>query len=228
MSSRSLPVVVREYLRATLALFEGGNLAVAKDLVDELQAAIERERNAAVTADHKERGVLPNYPATSELRERLEICIEHEYHYGGDHRAAAAALVRDIELGYIGVPAVPGREDGFDVGRIADRLAELSDYVTQGPEVVRREFTMRVPAERYRDADLVLSTAASLLRNGLATPKPVSVLTRRPEPWDLRDGKCWWWDCVMQRWAWRDVGAAGLVETASWLPWWAIAMPGAR
>lgn len=47
---------------------------------------------------------------------------------------------------------------------IAKRLDELADAVTKGPEVMRSEFTMRVPAEPGRDADLVLSTAAMLLR----------------------------------------------------------------
>lgn len=57
------------------------------------------------------------------------------------------------------------REQGFDVERLADRLDELAKVATQGPEAVRRNFTMRVPAEPYRDADLVMSAAASLLRN---------------------------------------------------------------
>ena len=42
---------------------------------------------------------------------------------------------------------------GFDVKRLADRLDELAGYVTQGPDCVRRNFTMRVPAEPYHDAD---------------------------------------------------------------------------
>jgi len=60
---------------------------------------------------------------------------------------------------------------GFDVKRLADRLDELADCVTQGPNCVRRNFTMRTPAEPYHDADLVLSAAASLLRGWLATPE---------------------------------------------------------
>ena len=43
------------------------------------------------------------------------------------------------------------------------RLNELADYVTKGADSVRREFTMRVPAEHDRDADLVLSEAARRL-----------------------------------------------------------------
>jgi hypothetical protein len=59
---------------------------------------------------------------------------------------------------------------GFDVNRLADRLDELADYVTQGADCVRRNFVMQVPAEPYHDADLVISTAARLLRDGLVTP----------------------------------------------------------
>ena len=43
------------------------------------------------------------------------------------------------------------------------RLRELSHAVTQGREAVASEFTMRVPAEPKRDADLVLSTAADVI-----------------------------------------------------------------
>jgi hypothetical protein len=44
--------------------------------------------------------------------------------------------------------------------RLVGRLRELADAVTQGRDAVAREFTMRVPAEPERDADLVLSKAA--------------------------------------------------------------------
>ena len=44
---------------------------------------------------------------------------------------------------------------------LCKRLDELADAVTQGPDCVRREFTMRVPAEIDRDADLVLSESAT-------------------------------------------------------------------
>jgi formylglycine-generating enzyme required for sulfatase activity len=64
---------------------------------------------------------------------------------------------------------------GFDVKRLADRLDELAGYVTQGPDCVRRNFTMRIPAEPYHDADLVLSAAASLLRAWLATPEAAAI-----------------------------------------------------
>ena len=62
-------------------------------------------------------------------------------------------------------PRPARREQGFDVERLADRLDELANFVTQGPEAVRRNFTMRVPVEPYHDADRVMSAAASLLRN---------------------------------------------------------------
>ncbi len=55
---------------------------------------------------------------------------------------------------------------------LADRLDALSDAVTKGREAVAREFTMRVPAENDRDADLVLSEAADRIRRvGLAAER---------------------------------------------------------
>lgn len=44
--------------------------------------------------------------------------------------------------------------------RLVGRLRQLADAVTQGRDAVAREFTMHVPAEPERDADLVLSKAA--------------------------------------------------------------------
>ena len=44
---------------------------------------------------------------------------------------------------------------------LADRLDELAHAVTQGDV---HAFTMRIPAEMDRDADLVLSAAARRLR----------------------------------------------------------------
>lgn len=46
---------------------------------------------------------------------------------------------------------------------LAKRLRELSKAVTEGPEGWHREFTMRIPAEPKRDADLVLQCAAARL-----------------------------------------------------------------
>ena len=43
---------------------------------------------------------------------------------------------------------------------IIQRLRELSDAVTGGRESQDREFTMRIPAECDRDADLVIAEAA--------------------------------------------------------------------
>ncbi|MEM8668755.1 MAG: hypothetical protein AAGG48_14640 [Planctomycetota bacterium] len=47
---------------------------------------------------------------------------------------------------------------------LAGRLSELSDAVTKGKPAIDREFTMRVPAEPNRDADLVLAEAAKRLK----------------------------------------------------------------
>src|SRR5690554_4533932 len=46
---------------------------------------------------------------------------------------------------------------------IIARLNDLSDAVTGGRESQEREFTMRIPAECDRDADLVIGEAASRL-----------------------------------------------------------------
>jgi len=43
---------------------------------------------------------------------------------------------------------------------LANRLEQLSDAVCKGPDEVRRQFDMRIPAELDRDADLVLSQSA--------------------------------------------------------------------
>jgi hypothetical protein len=60
---------------------------------------------------------------------------------------------------------------GSDRAAIIARLKQLAHAVTLGPEAVAREYTMRVPAEPLRDADLVLSTAADLL----SQPEPEGV-----------------------------------------------------
>jgi len=53
---------------------------------------------------------------------------------------------------------------GFDLIALADRLEELADCATQGPKAILRNFKLRVPADPYWDVDLVLSTAADLIR----------------------------------------------------------------
>ncbi len=57
---------------------------------------------------------------------------------------------------------------------IIKRLRELSDAVTKNK---RDEFTMRVPAEPSRDADLVLSSAADLIERLISEqPKPAPLV----------------------------------------------------
>lgn len=46
---------------------------------------------------------------------------------------------------------------------LISRLNELSDAITGGRDSLHREFTMRIPAECNRDADLVIGEAASRL-----------------------------------------------------------------
>jgi len=49
------------------------------------------------------------------------------------------------------------------ISLIVDRLNELSAAVTKGREAQEREFTMRIPAECDRDADIVISQAANII-----------------------------------------------------------------
>jgi len=80
------------------------------------------------------------------------------------------------------------------------RLRELSDAVTEGPESVAREFTMRIPAELDRDADLVLSQAAiriAELESALASREGEAVACSQyrrdepcPNPESCRDNGC--------------------------------------
>jgi hypothetical protein len=65
-----------------------------------------------------------------------------------------------------------------EVATIAARLKELSRAVT---EQRWQEFSMRVPAEPLRDADLVIDRAAALLERH-QPPQPVAVGERLPEP----------------------------------------------
>lgn len=52
-------------------------------------------------------GSLPRYDETDSLRLRIAKCIAFELQHGGDAMAAADALLRDIEWGYIHLPNVP-------------------------------------------------------------------------------------------------------------------------
>ena len=47
---------------------------------------------------------------------------------------------------------------------LIDRLNRLSDVVCKDRSAMDREFTMRIPAEVDRDADIVLSEAANRLQ----------------------------------------------------------------
>ncbi len=61
-----------------------------------------------------------------------------------------------------------GMNDRVPTEVLARRLEELSRAVTEGKESVSREFTMRIPAEMDRDADLVLHAASARLREFMA------------------------------------------------------------
>ena len=57
-----------------------------------------------------------------------------------------------------------GMTDRVPTEVLAARLEELSNVLTtQGKDAIAHEFTMRIPAEMDRDADLVLYAAANRL-----------------------------------------------------------------
>lgn len=62
---------------------------------------------------------------------------------------------------------------------IVNRLNELSDAITGGSESMNGEFTMRVPAECDRDADLVLAEAARRLEQAEAEVQRVRNLAEK-------------------------------------------------
>lgn len=59
------------------------------------------------------------------------------------------------------------------------RLKELSKIIPEGREVMRDEFTMRIPAEVDRDADIVISEAA----NRIAKLEAENARLRSREEW---------------------------------------------
>jgi len=62
--------------------------------------------------------------------------------------------------------------------KLIARLEELSDAVTCGKEGLDREFTMRIPAECDRDADLVLAESARRLRELTAVKARIKELEK--------------------------------------------------
>lgn len=71
---------------------------------------------------------------------------------------------------------------------LCNRLDELAEFVTKGPDAVRREFTMRVPAELDRDADLVISEASRRIKELEAALHPS--LPQDVEEW-MAKNKLW-------------------------------------
>ena len=79
-------------------------------------------------------------------------------------------------------------EDRVPTDVLCKRLDELVQAVTHGS--VNREFTMRVPAEKDRDADLVMSEASIRLRKLEETLKDIvdfSDVFIRDYPEEIRD-----------------------------------------
>jgi hypothetical protein len=61
--------------------------------------------NKAITAtpEYISRGGLPHYPAEMSAIDRIEHCVNHELYYGGNARAVAEAIARDMRQGYIAI-----------------------------------------------------------------------------------------------------------------------------
>ena len=171
------------------------------------------------TAEAGQRGGLPHYPPEAGLQDRLAICIEHELYYGGDHRAAATAIVRDMRLGYLSQPEPEGPTDEqWDA--IKDRL--WNNYETVGHQ-----------GERFMyqgDFDTALDVARQdLARYARPTIKPVPVAERLPGPEDCdEEGRCWWEfegsDDYEPCWALRKMHGIPF-DSTRWLPHHALPIP---
>ena len=74
---------------------------------------------------------------------------------------------------------------------LCKRLAELAHAVTISDRRMMREFTMRIPAEVDRDADIVISEAARRLTEANATIEAVRGLPRY-EVWADKYGNLNW------------------------------------
>jgi hypothetical protein len=142
------------------------------------------------------RGGVPHYPESEGLQERLARCIEHELYYGGNHEAAAAAIIRDVNLGYI------------------DQLTSSDNATPAVGEKAELVAWLRENANDERDIDnggtiaaaIILDRIADILENTneyyffpkptdespLCIPTPISVNDRLPGPEDCDvDGRCW-------------------------------------
>lgn len=89
--------------------------------------------------------------------------------WASNARAPAVMVIADYSAS--NTPSVTRTSTVIDmteelIERRCKRLEELSDAITSkdGWESVHREFTMRIPADEDRDADLVLYWAAKALR----------------------------------------------------------------
>lgn len=72
------------------------------------------------------------------------------------------------------------RSEDVPTETLANRLDDLADCVSTSRHRMDNEFTMRVPAEHDRDADLVMSEAARRLRDANNT---ITALRAEVEMW---------------------------------------------
>jgi hypothetical protein len=106
-----------------------------------------------------------------------------------------------------------------EVATIAARLKDLAHAVTEERWC---DFSMRVPAQPLRDADLVLTRSADLLSR-LSPPQPIPVSERLPGAEDcLDEGWAWFFS---PRVGWRQAVLPVSPAFTHWLPAYALPRP---
>lgn len=204
----------------------------------------EKAKNS-ITAEYKNHGV-PHYHADSDLETSLAICIEHELYYGGGPRAVAAAIIRDVNWGYLQFPAThPELGEEITVEEIDTIWDEQAGYFNLYSEarrfarvIIALDRSRRAPvqpperevvelmewlenqASMYEDVFQSKSGASRLRRTiALLQPlQPISVNDRLPELEDCDPYEfCWWWTPCIQCWEFRSRNRQK-VHNTHWLP----------
>jgi hypothetical protein len=187
------------------------------------------------------RGGVPNYPESEGLQERLARCIEHELYYGGNHEAAAAAIIRDVNLGYIN-QLTSSDNATPTTGEKAELVAWLRENANDERDI-ENGGTIAAANILDRIGDILENTNEYYFlpkptdRSPLCIPTPISVNDRLPGPEDCDERKYVWvyegkhcpsyytkpWRFQeiptpsVSNWFWRNV--------THWLPYYAIQIP---
>ena len=148
-----------------------------------------------------------------------------------------------ISPDWMAYPDIPGEEfKGYHLDSVPHIILQaLARFGSSNPLPADCIDPEHIGADRelLRDADLVLSTAASMLELAAPIPQPIPVTERLPGPEDCcgnpRNGQGQWcWGRVRPRTTagtpvvWRLMRIDCLIEEAEdWLPWWAIPLPAA-